>query len=143
MAKGVPAPLLWAFVGALLGVGIIALASIGWALLLAGALLGASTAWLTRGRGAWAALIGFGLFPALVLGFDILSAPPPCPTQPVNVSSGGYTCGEGVPTSYITLAVFFLVIAALGALIPLTARFRRGLRPEGDANPDMPPADAT
>jgi hypothetical protein len=137
MAKGVPTPLLWAFVGALFGVGIIALGSIGWALLLAGALLGASNAWLTRGRGAWAGLIGFGLLPALVLGFGILSAPPPCPTQPVNVSSGSYTCGEGVPTSYITLAIFFLAIALIGALIPLTARIRRVLRSPDEGSPPL------
>lgn len=139
MTKGVPAALLWAFVGALLGVGVIALGSIGWTLLLAGVLLGASTAWLARGRGVWAGLIGFGLLPALVLIFDILSAPPPCPTQPVVISSGAYTCGGGVPPGYITLAIFFLIIAALGALIPLASRIRRGLRPEQD----LPPADAT
>jgi hypothetical protein len=127
MAKGVPAILLWAFVGALLGVGFIAILSIGGALLLAGVVLAAATAWLTRGRGLWAAVIAFGLFPAAILFFDILSAPPPCPTQPVNVTSGSYTCG-GMPPSYTYLALTFLGIAVVGALIPLALRLLRGLR---------------
>ena len=126
MATNASARLLWGFVGALLGVGLIAILSIGWALLLAGALLGASAAWLTRGRGLWAALIGFGLFPAAILFFDILSAPPPCPTQPVVVTSGSYTCGE-TPSSYLILALIFLAIAVVGALLPLGPRLARRL----------------
>jgi hypothetical protein len=134
MANGVPAALLWAFVGALLGVGFIAILSIGWALLAAGILLAASAAWLTRGRGWWAALVTFGLFPAAILFFDILSAPPPCPTQPVNVSSGSYTCGE-IPPSYTYLALTFLAIAVAGALIPLALRLLRGLRSDRGPTP--------
>lgn len=139
MVKGGTAPLLWAFSGALLGVALISLLAIGWTLLLASILLGACAAWLTRGRGLWAGLIAFGLLPALILFFAILSAPPPCPTQPVIVSNGSFTCGGGVPPSYSALAFSFLAVAVLGALIPLAARLRHSLRPDRD----LPPADAT
>lgn len=134
MATGVSASVLWAFVGALLGVGFIALLSIGWTLLLAGVVLAASAAWLTRGRGLWAALVAFGLFPAAILFFDIVSAPPPCPTQPVNVTSGSYTCGSA-PTSYLYLALVFSAIAVIGALLPLALRVWRGLRSDRGPTP--------
>ena len=127
MTRGGTAALLWAFVGALLGVGVIAILSIGGLLLLAGVLLGAATIWLTRGRGLWAALTGFGLLPALILFFDILSAPPPCPTVPVVVTSGSFTCGDGVPPAYPYLALAFLAIAVAGALLPLARRALRAL----------------
>jgi hypothetical protein len=85
---------LWAIAGVLLGlgslfstwlwslVGRVEKASItgtpnGWPLLVLGLLLAAALAWRTRGRGAWAGLLGLGLIPALLLAssFFILLHP--------------------------------------------------------------------
>jgi hypothetical protein len=127
-----PLLVLWALAGALLGVGVIAILSIGVALLLLGVILAAIAAWLSWGRGLWAILIGFGLAPAAFLVFDIVTAPPPCPTQPVVITSGSYTCAD-IPPSYADMAVGFLAVALIGALIPLASRLRRAMRP--DAHP--------
>jgi len=82
----------------------------------------------------WAALIGFGLAPAAFLIFDIVTAPPPCPTTPVVITSGGYTCGY-IPPSYTYMAVGFLAIALVGALIPLASRLMWAIRPNNPPHP--------
>src|SRR5262249_25726250 len=86
---------LWALAGALLGlgalfstwlwslVGRIENASItgtpnGWPLLVLGLLLAAALAWRTRGRGAWAGLLGLGLIPALLLAPTFFIPPAVC-----------------------------------------------------------------
>ncbi|HEU0028404.1 MAG TPA: hypothetical protein VFQ25_14925 [Ktedonobacterales bacterium] len=122
-----PLLFLWALVGALFGVGFIAILSIGAALLLLGAILAFIAGWLSRGRGLWAILIGFGLAPAAILAFDIITAPPPCPTHAVIAAGGSYTCGS-IPPSYTYMAAGFLAVALIGALIPLTSRVRRAMR---------------
>ena len=124
---------LWALVGALFGIGFIAILSIGWGLILAGAILAATAAWFGRGRGMWAVLVGFGIAPAAILLFDVITAPPPCPTQPVIVTGGSYTCGY-TPPSYTYLALGFLAIAFIGALIPLVPRITRARRSRQRAN---------
>lgn len=123
----IPFLILWALVGALFGVGFIAILSIGWPLILLGVILAAVAAWIGRGRGLWAALIGFGLAPAAILIFDIVTAPPPCPSTPVIVTGGSFTCGE-IPPSYAYLAAAFLAIALIGALIPLISWIIRAQR---------------
>ena len=128
-------PWLWALVGALFGVGFIALLSIGWALIVAGVILAAIITWLGRGRGMWAVLVGFGLAPAAILLFDVVTAPPPCPTQPIIVTGGNYTCGY-TPPSYIYMAIGFLAIALLGALFPLMPRIKRARRSDHSPNAD-------
>ncbi len=128
-------PWLWALVGALFGVGVIAALSIGWALIVAGVILAAIIAWLGRGRGMWAVLVGFGLAPAAILLFDVVTAPPPCPTQPVIVTEGSYTCGY-TPPSYTYMAIAFLAIALVGALIPLIPRITRARRSDHSPNAD-------
>ena len=114
-------PWLWALTGALFGVGVIAILSIGWALILVGVILAFIVGWRFRGRGMWAILIGFGLAPAAILLFDIITAPPPCSTQPIVEAGGSYTCGY-IPPSYSYLAIGFLAVALFGALIPLVSR---------------------
>ena len=126
-------PWLWALAGALFGVGFIAMLSIGWALILAGVILAGVGLWRGRGRGVWAALVGFGLAPAAILLFDIITAPPPCPTQPVVTSDGSYNCGY-TPPSYTYLAAGFLAVALLGALISLLPHLMRARRAGRDAN---------
>ncbi len=121
-------PWLWALTGALAGVGLIAILSLGWALILLGAILAGATVWISRGHGLWALLVGFGLAPAAILLFDIATAPPPCPTQPVIVTGGSYTCGY-TPPSYTYLAAGFLAVAVIGALVPLRRRIMRSPRP--------------
>lgn len=133
----IPSLLLWALAGALFGVGVIAILSIGAALVLVGVILAAVAAWLSRGRGMWAALIGFGLAPAAILVFDIVTAPPPCPTEAVTVTGGSYTCGY-IPPSYSYLAAGFLAIALIGALIPLAPRIVRALRSGHNSNAPGP-----
>lgn len=131
----IPMLVLWGLAGALFGVGFIAILSIGWPLILLGAILAGVIVWLGRGRGFWAALIGFGLAPAAILIFDIVTAPPPCPSQPVIVTGGSYTCGY-TPPSYIYMAVGFLAVALIGALIPLIPRVTHALRSDHSPNAD-------
>ncbi len=130
----IPFLILWALVGALFGVGVIALLSIGWGLILLGVILAGSIAWIGRGRGLWAALIGFGLAPAAILIFDIVTAPPACSNQPIVVTGGSYTCGY-TPPSYTYLAIAFLTVALIGALIPLVPRITRALRSNNHPRP--------
>ena len=121
-------PWFWALVGALVGVGFIAILSIGWGLIAAGIILAVIVAGVSRGRGAWAVLIGLGLAPAAILLFDLVTAPPPCPATTVIVTDGSYTCGN-IPSSYMSMAIGFLVFALIGALIPLILRVTRAQRP--------------
>lgn len=119
--------LYWLLVGALLGVGVIAILSIGIFLLAAGVLLLIVGLIWWRGRVWWAALVGFGSFPALILLWDVTSAPWACESAngvvQSGISTGGasqtsvnyYTC-YGPLTSYHILAIGFGVIALLGAM---------------------------
>lgn len=132
MARTLPYLVLWGFVGALFGVGLIAILSIGWPLILLGLVLAGAIAWIGRGRGFWAALIGFGIAPAAILIFDIVTAPPPCPAQPVVVTGGSFTCGY-IPPAYGYMAAAFLAVALAGALIPLVSRLLRARRDGGAA----------
>ena len=134
-----PLPLLflWALAGALFGVGFIAILSIGAALLLLGVILAVVVAGLSRGRGLWAILVGFGVAPAAILIFDIVTAPPPCSTQPVVVTGGAYTCGY-IPPSYTYMAAGFLIIALVGALIPLASRLIRASRSSSGRDSNAP-----
>ncbi|MEO7001575.1 MAG: hypothetical protein ABI068_07215 [Ktedonobacterales bacterium] len=122
--------LYWLLVGALFGVGFIAILSIGIFLLAAGLVLLIIGVIRLRGREWWAALVGFGAFPALILLWDVTSAPWACDAAGGVVQSGAstggapqtsvnyYTC-YGPLTSYHILAIGFGVIALLGILYPL------------------------
>ena len=86
---------LWALAGALIGLGslfstwlwslvgridnaFITGTPNGWPLLILGLLLAAALAWRTRGRGAWAGLLGLGLIPALLLAPTFFIPPAAC-----------------------------------------------------------------
>jgi hypothetical protein len=112
-------PWYWIISGGMIGFGFIGILSIGLPFLLVGVgmLVVGVTRW--RSQGLWLAVIAFGMVPALVLTFDLLTAPPPCPNtgtaitvQPGQVCGGGY---EG----YYGLAVIFGAIALLGLVWPL------------------------
>ena len=117
--------LYWMLAGSLIGFGLIALLSIGLPFLLLGLVLIVFGAVRLGGQGLWAAFVGFGGLPALILLWNVSSAAWAC--QP---SSGGssqpnvnyYTCVDtivGRLTTYHVLALGFGVIALLGLSWPL------------------------
>lgn len=126
----------WLLVGALLGFGVIAILSIGIFFLAAGLLLLVFGASRFGGRRLWAALIGFGAAPALLLLWDVTSQPWAC--EPANhtivsssvppgssyTSPNYYTCVNtfvGPLTTYHVLAAIFGAIALVGLLWGLAA----------------------
>lgn len=126
--------LYWLVTGAFLGFGVIAILSIGVPFLLAGAIMLAIGTIRLGGRGLWAALVGFGVAPAAILIWDVVSAPWGCTWMGavVSASTSGvnyYNCVQtpfGVLTSYHVMAAGFVVIALAGLTWPLLARlFRR------------------
>lgn len=104
----------WLLTGAVLGVGVIAILGIGLLLLLLG--LGLLVFGVLRigARGLWATIVGFGAAPALILQYDVATAPPLCS----GVSHVGMVCG-GPTDAYQTLALVFAAIAVFGILIGL------------------------
>ena len=75
--------------------------------------------------GIWAALLGFGTLPALMLVWDIVTAPPPC--QPGGLSLPPHTAQLAcsyIPPSYFLFAVLFGAIALMGGAWPLLRRLR-------------------
>lgn len=116
----------WLLTGAVFGVGIIAILSIGIVLLLLGSGLIVLGAVKMGARGLWAAIVGFGAAPALILQYNVATAPPLC-------SSGNYSgavCG-GPTDAYQTLAIGFAAIAVVGILVGLGLALirRRSQRP--------------
>jgi hypothetical protein len=71
----------WLLTGALLGVGFIAILSIGSLFVLLGVLLLVFGALRVGQRGIWAAFVGFGALPAGILIWDVTSAPWACHTR--------------------------------------------------------------
>lgn len=92
----------WAITGALIGVGMIAILSIGIFLLVASVpllVIGAMRGWL---RELWAAVVGFGVAPMLILLADLQNRDA---IQPASTAD-----------TYQTLAIACAVIAVLGLL---------------------------
>jgi hypothetical protein len=129
----------WLVTGALLGFGLLGILTIGVPILLVGVALVIFGAIRLGGSGLWAAVVGFGSIPALVLLYDITSAPWAClpaggrvttpSSQPYAVGSY-YTCVDtpvGPLTIYHVLAIGFGIIALVGIAWPLLRQiFRRG-----------------
>jgi hypothetical protein len=125
----------WLLTGALLGFGLIAILSIGAPVLLVGVILLIFGAIRLGGRGLWAAAVGFGCIPALILLYDVTSAPWACLSAGQSTSQPDvsyYTCVDtpvGPLTTYHILAVGFGAIALIGLGWPLLQQvFRRGAR---------------
>jgi len=102
----------------------------GWPLLVVGLVLAAALAWRTRGRGAWAGLLGLGLVPALLLALSFFIQPAICSTP--RGFGGPCTVHYFWPLWYeqpdFTPFVAFLFVAILGALlglVPYLARRRQ------------------
>jgi hypothetical protein len=114
----------WMVAGALIGFGAIGILSIGLPFLFIG--LGMVTYGIIhfRARGFWAALIGFGTLPALILIVDILTAPPPCTGQPLTLPPNTSMSCSYIPDSYYIMAVIFGAIALVGMAWPLLRRLR-------------------
>jgi len=109
------AALYWTAAGAIMGLGMIAIFSIGLALLLLAAglvLLGFKR--FGSGR-LWATLVGMGLAPAFTLTYDYLTA------DRTTVS---------FPDGYLAIPALFLAISIIGAVLGLiqTRRHRAGTR---------------
>ena len=140
--------LYWLVVGALFGLGVVSILSIGVILLALGIVLLIVGAVRLGGRGLWAGVVGFGLAPTLLLLWDLTSWPWACITnQPIHspVIPAGSPAGTtyrspnyfecvqtpvGTYTSYHVLAVIFGGIALAGLLVGL-AVYLWG-RPRGD-----------
>jgi len=122
-------PWLWAFVSRLTGAPI-AGASDGLPLILLGVLLAVILTWFSYGRGRWAALIGFGLAPAVILFLNRTTATLPClyrPMAPAPRTCRFFTYPPSY-TTYLYVAAAFLAISLIGALIPLVSRLMRATR---------------
>ena len=134
--------LYWLLVGALLGLGVIAILSIGVFFLAAGLALLIFGAIRLGGRGLWAGLVGFGAAPAALLLWDVTSKPWACiPANGVVVSTTAapgqsstspnyFTCVNtfaGPLTTYHVLAAGFGAIALVGLLLGLALLWRRRL----------------
>ncbi len=106
--------LLWGVSGGLIGLGLIALWSIGFFVLLAGVGLGIYLVGRLGFDGIWAAVSGFGLVPAGVLLYDIHSASPSCGGASLGPEQTGSVSCSTVPNSYAVMAAFFGCVALLG-----------------------------
>jgi hypothetical protein len=119
--------LYWLLTGALIGFGVIAILSAGFPFLLLGLILVVFGAIRLGGAGLWAALVGFGGLPALILMWDVTSAPWACaPTTGGTLPNVSYyTCVDtflGPLTTYHVLAFGFGIIALVGLAWPLLHR---------------------
>lgn len=132
----------WLLVGALFGLGVIAILSIGVFLLAAGLALLIFGAIRFGARGLWAGLVGFGAAPALLLLWDVTSQPWACNPGGPGLSDATtqtgvnyYTCVNtpvGVLTAYHVMAAGFGAIALVGLLLGLAALlWRRGRHARG------------
>jgi hypothetical protein len=123
-------PWLWSLVGRIENASMTSTAN-GWPLLVLGLLLAAALAWWTRGRGAWAGLLGLGLLPALLLTPSVFTPPAICsfppgftPPGPCNVHYFGppwYDQNEFTP---FVAFLFVAISGALLGLVPYLARLR-------------------
>ena len=121
----------WFVAGALIGFGCISILSIGLPFLLLGVLLLVIGVMRLGTPGLWAALAGFGIVPAAILLWDLLSTPWACsmpggaaPRESVDY----FTCVEtpfGLLTTYHVMAAGFALIAVAGLLWPHMRRLSR------------------
>jgi hypothetical protein len=123
----------WLLTGALLGVGFIAVLSIGSLFVLLGVLLVVLGALRVGARGIWAALVGFGAAPAGILIEDVVSAPWACQGGEGLPNVNHFSCVDtpfGMLTTYHVLALIFGLVALFGLMWPLAQRLRTRSRPQ-------------
>jgi hypothetical protein len=112
----------WLLTGALLGVGFIAILSIGSLFVLLGVLLVVLGALRVGPRGIWAALVGFGAVPAAILIWAVTSMPGACEGRDALPNVNYFSCVDtplGPLTTYHVMALFFGVIVLAGLVWPL------------------------
>jgi hypothetical protein len=122
------APVYWAAAGALAGIGLIGLMTLGGPLLLAGAVLALVGLILLRTKGIWALFVGFGGLPALVFLLHISNGvrtalSPYCAQmgEPGALVAGA--AGPGpvscsfVPASYYVMFAVFVAVALFGVAL--------------------------
>lgn len=121
-------PVYWAITGTLIGLGLISfdIYFILYPCLFVGLVLIIYGGIRMGFGGFWAALIGLGTLPALILVLDIVTAAPPCPPGGLSLppnSTSQVSCSI-IPSSYYLFAVIFGVIALIGGAWPLFRRLR-------------------
>ncbi len=132
----------WLVTGAVLGLGVISILSIGLLLLPIGLILLAFGAFRFGARRMWATVVGFGAAPALLLLWDVMSQPWACNPGGPGVSGSTtqtgvsyYTCVNtfvGLLTTYHVMAAVFGAIALVGLLWGLAALLWGAARRSGD-----------
>jgi len=122
----------WLLTGALLGVGVISILSIGSLFVLLGVLLVVLGALRIGARGIWAASVGIGAATACILIWDVVSAPWACEGGDAVPNVNYYSCVDtpfGPLTTYHVMAFLFGLIALLGLAWPLAQRLWMRSRP--------------
>jgi hypothetical protein len=120
-------PWFWSLVGRIENVSFTGTPT-GWPLLILGLALTAALAWRTRGRGAWAGLLGLGLVPALLLASSFFIQPDICPAPAGFTGSCNYFGPPWYEQPEFPPFVAFLFVAIIGALlglVPYLARLRQ------------------
>jgi hypothetical protein len=108
----------WFVVGACIGLGAITIFSIGIAFLLIG--VGLAVYGFRQGlvKNLWAAVVGIGAVPALLLTYQYM-------TLPSYLQDGGTQSGNNFPPGYSAVTIAFWAIAVVGLLWGLADLFLR------------------
>jgi hypothetical protein len=105
----------WAFAGGLLGLGVIALSSIGCGfLILSAGLILYGTVKISK-RHAWVMLVGMGGLPTALMLYTYLTATP-CGSQMELTSYGGTVSCTSFDSGYLSFVAFFTTIALIGVV---------------------------
>lgn len=117
--------LYWIMIGGLIGLGLLSFDIVFLAVpcLIAGLGLGAFGIMRWGTSRLWAALLGFGILPALILLNDIIRAYPPCTAQGLTLLANtlpgtSVSCGA-LPTAYYILFACFVIVALVGGVWPI------------------------
>lgn len=116
----------WVALGVLLGLGFVVVPSLGPSLLLLSMLLITGSILALGPAAAWAAGIGFGLWPSLILIHTIATAAPPC--QSVAAGTAPAACAS-VPASYGVVAAILALIPVVGLVAGIWIETRTRVAP--------------
>ncbi len=116
----------WVALGVLLGLGFVVVPSLGPSLLLLSMLLIAGSVLALGPAAVWAAGIGLGLWPSLILIHTIAIAAPPCQSAAGGTVSGA--CAS-VPASYGVVAAILALIPVVGLVPGIWIETRRRVAP--------------
>ena len=129
--RGAGDVLYWVVAGALVGIGLIGLTTVGLPVLIAGLAMAAVGFWRPGVRGAWAFPIGFGGLPALVFLLHIVGgirsalspycAQPADPGAAIAPGTDPVSCSS-VPVSYYAMFGVFAAVALVGVALRRLSR---------------------